>query len=226
MRYPGGKGTTYAKLLNVMPPHSTYVETHLGGGALMRKKRPAARQIGIDVDAAVMRRWQCDLARDKTLSCELICADAVEWLQAHPLEPTALIYADPPYVSATRRRDRIYRHDYTDSDHVRLIDCLKSQRCMVMISGYRSDLYDRLLDGWRQFSFSAMTHTGVREETVWFNFAPPECLHDVHHLGDGFRQREVFRRRRARLHDRITRLPTPEQHGLLQWLQVQLGRAQ
>lgn len=33
-----------------MPPHGTYVEPFLGGGALMRLKRPAALNIGVDLD--------------------------------------------------------------------------------------------------------------------------------------------------------------------------------
>jgi DNA adenine methylase len=33
-----------------MPPHDVYIEPFLGGGALMRHKRPAAVNIGIDLD--------------------------------------------------------------------------------------------------------------------------------------------------------------------------------
>ena len=39
----------------MMPPHATYIETHLGGGAIMRRKPPALRNIGIDRNA---RRWR------------------------------------------------------------------------------------------------------------------------------------------------------------------------
>ena len=38
----------------MMPPHDTYIETHLGGGAIMRRKPPALRNIGIDRDAALV----------------------------------------------------------------------------------------------------------------------------------------------------------------------------
>ncbi len=34
----------------MMPPHDTYIETHLGGGAIMKRKPPALRNIGIDLD--------------------------------------------------------------------------------------------------------------------------------------------------------------------------------
>ena len=32
MRYPGGKGKCYQHIINLMPMHDTYIETHLGGG--------------------------------------------------------------------------------------------------------------------------------------------------------------------------------------------------
>ena len=58
MRYPGGKGKCFQRLINLMPEHATYIETHLGGGAVMRHKRPAQRNIGIDVDAQVIDAWR------------------------------------------------------------------------------------------------------------------------------------------------------------------------
>jgi len=32
MRYLGGKGKTYQRIINLMPPRRVYIETHLGGG--------------------------------------------------------------------------------------------------------------------------------------------------------------------------------------------------
>ena len=31
-------------LIAAMPPHATYIETHLGGGAIMQRKPPAQRR--------------------------------------------------------------------------------------------------------------------------------------------------------------------------------------
>lgn len=219
MRYPGGKGRSYPQLLNLMPPHKTYIETHLGGGAVMRHKRPALRQIGIDVDYHVIERW-----RDFPCPpCELVCADAVQFLSEYAVESDALIYADPPYVSTSRRRARVYRHDYTEQDHERLIECLRRQPCKVIISGYANDMYSSLLCDWWQITFRAKTHTGMREESAWLNYELPSRLHDCHYLGIGFRQRETARRRRARLRSRVSALPPEEQYGLLDWLQSTLG---
>jgi len=39
--YPGGKGGSgvYQKIINLIPPHDVYIETHLGGGSIMRLAR-------------------------------------------------------------------------------------------------------------------------------------------------------------------------------------------
>ena len=43
-----------------MPPHSTYIETHLGGGAIMKRKPPALRNIGIDLNRRAIDSFSCD----------------------------------------------------------------------------------------------------------------------------------------------------------------------
>jgi DNA adenine methylase len=218
MRYPGGKGKSYPHLINLMPPHQTYVESHLGGGAVMRHKLPAKRQIGIDIDPIVIANWRAL----PTAPCEIVCADATQYLAALDVDRETLIYADPPYLSSTRKRARVYRFDYTAEDHEKMIDCLLRKPCMVMISGYESDLYSSLLSAWTQVSFAAKTHSGVRRESVWLNYPPPRRLHDPRHFGSGYREREVVRRRRSRLRAHIQRISQTEQYELLNWLQSQL----
>ncbi|MFL6438138.1 MAG: DNA adenine methylase [Terriglobales bacterium] len=221
VKYPGGKGKTFPYLINLMPPHEIYVETHLGGGAVLRHKRPASLQIGIDIDAAVIAKWHA-----LNPLCDLVCADAVEYLNSSRFGPNTLIYSDPPYMNSTRLRARVYRHDYSDADHQRLLECLKRQTCFVMISGYENEFYSRVLSDWNRVTFSSKTHLGNRIESVWLNYSIPARLHDHTWLGRGFREREQFKRRRARLKRRIDELPTAEQFGLLQWLQSKVGGAQ
>ncbi|HHL1939968.1 TPA: hypothetical protein ACQ2HU_003949 [Klebsiella pneumoniae] len=38
------------KIIAEMPPHDTYIEMHLGGGAVMLRKLPALHNWGIDID--------------------------------------------------------------------------------------------------------------------------------------------------------------------------------
>lgn len=55
--YPGGKARLYQWLINHIPPHDTYIATHLGHDAIMRYKRPARSNIGIDADVSVIDWW-------------------------------------------------------------------------------------------------------------------------------------------------------------------------
>ena len=54
--YPGGKSGAgvFQTIINLMPPHDIYVEPFLGGGAVMRLKRPAAVNVGVDRDRAAL----------------------------------------------------------------------------------------------------------------------------------------------------------------------------
>lgn len=215
MRYPGGKGKCYQRLINLMPPHQTYIESHLGGGAVMRNKKAAQRSIGLDLDSNVIHRWQAEQA----LACELYRVDALSFLEAFSYTGKELVYVDPPYLPEARRRSKVYRCDYTSADHLRLLRCLISLPCMVMLSGYANELYDRELAGWRKVSFAAKTHVDVREELVWMNFAAPSRLHDSRYRGETFRDRQTIQRRQARLRSRIDDMDPLERAELLQWMQ-------
>jgi DNA adenine methylase len=60
MAYPGGKNGSgvFQTIINLMPPHPVYIEAFLGGGAILRLKRPAALSIGLDLDSAVIARMR------------------------------------------------------------------------------------------------------------------------------------------------------------------------
>jgi DNA adenine methylase len=220
MRYPGGKGKCFQRIINLLPPHSTYIETHLGGGAVLRNKAPATQNIGIDRDPRVVRFWKQNFPAMATF----IEADATDVLASSSFRGDELIYCDPPYLPKTRRRKQVYRFDYTESDHIRLLNILRTLPCFVVISGYGSDLYDGLLKGWNSRQFDAKTHLGVRTEWVWFNFSPPKRLHDTGYLGSNFRERQTVKRRLSRLQDRISRLSTAEKYQVSDWLGQHLGR--
>lgn len=187
----------------------------------MRHKKAAQRSIGLDLDPLVIRRWREGMPE----MCELHEVDAVTFLNSFSFTGQELVYVDPPYLAETRRRSKVYRCDYTTADHVRLLDCLKSLPCKVLLSGYDSGLYNEVLHGWRKVSFSAKTHVEVREEVVWLNFDPPSQLHDSRYRGESFRERQTIQRRQARLRSRIDDMDPVERSELLQWMQEHYGNA-
>jgi len=217
MRYPGGKGKCFQHIINVLPKHTVYIETHLGGGAVLRNKIPASESIGIDIDLAVIAWWR---KHHPTLAT-FIAGNALAFLQDYRFTGSEVIYCDPPYLPSTRKRSRVYRHDLTERDHVELLSILKQLPCRVAVSGYPSRLYETELRQWNQLNFSAKGHDGMHAESVWTNYAIPDKLHDTRFLGANFRQRQDVKRRMNRLQNKISRLSKQEQYALATWLSNQ-----
>ena len=218
MKFPGGKGKCYQQIINLLPPHSTYIEAYLGGGAVLRHKKPALETIGVDRDPVVIRTWR----RHFPLLASYIEADAIDFFTSRRFTGEEVLYCDPPYLPSTRRRARVYRYDYTERDHAALLETLRKLSCRVVVSGYPSELYDEWLCGWETQTFAAKAHDGLREEKLWFNFENPTKLHDATHLGTNFRERQTIKRRLQRLRRRISTLSSQEKHLVLEWLDDQL----
>lgn len=217
MGYPGGKGGAgiYHRLISLMPPHEVYIEPFLGSGVLMRMKRPARLNIGVDLDAAPLAAYD----DGDVPELELHQADGIAFLERYPFAGRELVYADPPYLLSTRSSGRpIYRYEMTDDQHRRLLAVLNRLPCPVLLSGYWSQVYAEALrpPAWRSLTYTAMTRGGrPAKETVWFNFEPPSALHDYRYLGQNFRERERIRRKQNRWRLRLERMPVLERQALL-----------
>ena len=175
-------------IIALMPPHDTYIETHLGGGAIMRRKPAARHNIGIDLDARALERLQCDYPVEKIHGC------AHRFLAEYPFQGRELIYCDPPYLKHTRTSQRRYRFDYAEADHIALLALLKRLPCQVILSGYPSALYDEQLGDWHTLELQVMNQAGVRTEKLWFNFTP-ERLFWAGFAGKNFTDRQRIKRK-------------------------------
>lgn len=83
---------------------------------------------------------------------------------------SVLMYLDPPYVLSTRNK-RIYKHEFTEADHIRLLKLCQVSKAKIIISGYKCDLYDEYLAGWYSDSIIADCESGQkRTETIWMNY--------------------------------------------------------
>lgn len=211
MRYPGGKFRCFQKLINLIPPHRVYIETHLGGGAVLRNKAPAEINIGIDRDPSVIQtfRGQFDTRY------RFITTAAEDFLEDYCFKGDEFVYADPPYWPASKRSQRnLYRYIYTEDEHHNLLRILRGLPCRVMISGYANPAYDCVLSRWKQYWFEGTSHVGRRRETVWLNFEPG-VLHDTRFLGTTFRERQSIKRKRARWTARFRDEPVGVQQAVL-----------
>lgn len=226
MTYPGGKAADgiYHKIINQIPPHETYIEPFLGGGAILLHKRPAACSIGIDSDAAVIEKWlTAGHVENGETSCGVPGAiykkgDAISFLNSYKWRGGEFVYADPPYLMQTRRsKQPLYRHEFgSEEEHEILLSLLLSLPCMVAISGYWSSLYAARLQGLRSISFQAGTRAGTAAtEWLWMNYPEPVALHDYRYLGENFREREKITRQKKRWQARLLRMSPLQRYALL-----------
>jgi DNA adenine methylase len=225
MTYPGGKNGegVWQTIINQMPPHRVYVELFLGSGAVLRRKRPAEGNVGVDIDpitcAAVQRLLP---TRYRVINC-----DALAWLSDFHLKHAAaedvLIYADPPYLMETRSSQRdIYRHEFnTYGEHSALLCLLATCPAKVILSGYASSLYEMsTISKWRRLDFTAGSRRGPRTESLWMNFPAPAALHDYRFIGKDRTDRQRIRRKIARWQSRLAAMPALERGALSQAIAV------
>ena len=210
MGYFGSKATSglCQPIISMMPPHSTYIETHLGGGTVMKRKPPALCNVGIDHDARALEQFECDYP------VELFHGCAHRFIAQYEFQGSELIYADPPYLMNARTSRRRYRFEYTKSDHVELLKLLKGVPCQVMVSGYPTALYDQELNEWESVELQVMNQGGVRTEKLWMNFTI-DRVHWASFAGKNFTDRQRIKRKAARWGRRYERLPRGERVAVL-----------
>ncbi len=191
--YFGSKATSglCQPIIAMMPPHDTYIETHLGGGAIMKRKPPALNNIGIDIDPRPLSKFACSYPLHLVNGCAHQFLGSCHWAG------TELVYSDPPYLAHTRTSQRKYRFDYQERDHIELLKLLKSLPCQVILSGYASSLYDELLPGWQSIELQVMNQGGVRTEKLWFNFVV-DRVHWASFAGKNFTDRLRIKRKAQR----------------------------
>ena len=210
MGYFGSKATSglCQAIIAMMPPHDTYIESHLGGGAIMKRKPPALRNIAIDLDPQAIAGFQC------SYPVELVNGSAHGFLADYDYQGSELIYSDPPYLMRLRSSGRRYRFDYDEQDHVELLQLLKQLPCRVIVSGYPSALYDELLVGWRNVELQVMNQGGVRTEKLWFNFTL-DRVYWANYAGKNFTDRQRIKRKAANWGKRYQALPRAERLAVL-----------
>ena len=208
--YFGSKATSglCQPIIALMPPHETYIESHLGGGAIMKRKPPALRNIGIDLNRRALEKFRCNYP------VELIQGCAHWFLADFEYTGRELVYCDPPYLQQTRTSGRRYRFDYAEHDHLDLLRLLKRLPCRVILSGYPSALYDKWLSGWEALELQVMNQGGVRTEKVWFNFSL-ERVHWTRYTGKNHTDRQRIKRKAESWGRRYRALPAGERLAVL-----------
>jgi len=146
--------------------------------------------------------------------------NALHFLTNYDFTGDEFIYCDPPYLMTARKSARPrYTFEFSTAvQHQQLLSLLLSLPCKIMISGYASELYSRMLSDWETYTFTSQTHNGTAVEWLWMNYERPLELHDYRYLGSNFRERERIKRKAKRWVKRFQSLPLLERQAIVEQL--------
>lgn len=213
--YTGGKGNSYHRIINFIPPHGVYIEPFLGFGRVMQAKKPALKNIGLDIDSSIIDRA---MSTHWPGTCQFYCANALDWLASYDWQGNEFVYCDPPYLMSTRSTQRAYyRNEFsTEHQHKELLNLLLSVPVNIAISGYDSEMYRAMLNGWHVTTWQTVTRSGkLATEHLWMNYPNPTHLHDYSYLGENFTDRQRIKRKKDRWKNKLANLPTLEKQAIL-----------
>lgn len=215
--YPGNKGGSGVaeRIIRQMPEHPFYIEGFAGSAVVFRRKRPASHSILVDASPDVctaLRGYTADVG-----GVDVVNDSFLDWMGSYRwnLTPNTLVYLDPPYLRSTRTC-LLYDFEFGSAEqHTLLLQLSLKLPCKVMISGYASPLYKKLLKTWRTVDIPTMTRGGKRTEVVWCNFDPPELLHDSRFAGADYRERENISRKKKRWAAKFAKMSRPERQAIV-----------
>lgn len=102
-------------------------------------------------------------------NAQIECIDALELIKRYDSKDT-LIYIDPPYLPALRKRN-LYKYEFSEDQHREMLDIIKQSKSKIILSGYDCDLYNTELEGWRTDEKETTAQMGLhRTEKLWMNF--------------------------------------------------------
>jgi DNA adenine methylase len=94
---------------------------------------------------------------------EIRCQNAFDTIEEFSHDSRALLYADPPYYPATRVSPKVYLHEMSAFDHLKLLKKVKEFSGKVIISGYKNPLYDQELADWEIVDIPMKNNSSLQE---------------------------------------------------------------
>ncbi len=129
-----------------------------------------------DVNAWETMMEMLPLIADRLRGVHLFNRRAVPVIDAYN-DSKVLVYCDPPYLPDTREsKDSYDEEEMDETAHIKLGEKLRQFRGKAIISGYPSEVYSRLYDGWRCVKKTVANHSSQQKsksrktECLWLNY--------------------------------------------------------
>ncbi|MCA0229855.1 MAG: hypothetical protein LCH91_05285 [Bacteroidetes bacterium] len=239
--YFGGKSSDghYHQIINLIPPHSNYIELFGGKLGIYRHKKPAFRTLVVEKDETLapyydslnftrfveLDNFTRHLHAPFPVKAYYIgdAFDVLEYCVNDFDHDSNFIYIDPPYPLDSRKSQRpVYRYEFDNLQHQVLCKYLKAfSLANIAISTYANEIYNEEflgLEHWTTCEVAAQTRQGRVTEQLWMNYATPQELHDYQYLGANYREREDIQRKQKRWLKNFSNLPLLERRAMYEVL--------
>ncbi len=102
--------------------------------------------------------------------------DAIDCLRKHDAADT-LHYVDPPYMHGERNRRHRYEYELNEEQHAELATALHTLEGQIILSGYRTPLYDELYRDWLRIDKTVLDDaSNQRTESIWLSQEPGQRI--------------------------------------------------
>ena len=212
--YPGSKGGngTWQQIISRIPQCNLFIEAMSGSGILSKKlANYSCSTVTNDLNGSVQANEHLSY---QDLIDKYDCEDRLK----------VVLYFDPPYMFSTRRNQKkIYKLEWSDSDHDNFLSLVLTVKSDCMISHYPCEKYNLALQSWRSVQYQSMTHAGLRTECLWMNFPQPKILLAADVVGSDCWRRQAIKRKVHRLQSKLTALPAEERAAIFTQLKKEFG---
>lgn len=216
--YAGGKNGdgVYQRIINLIPPHIIFIEACAGSAAITRNIKPAVNTLLIEIDPTQAAQLKASFG----LRCSVVEGDYMKVIEPSMVaSKDTVIFFDPPYLKSVRSCERdLYSVEWKREDHVRFLQYVQKLACNVIITHPRCLLYEAELEYWHKIPFEYNTRNGVRKDTIWLNYNPPEVLHDYSYVGKDRSNRQRIKRKIEREIYRLSKLQAVERNAIVHYL--------
>jgi len=209
MTYPGQKNIpgVIQKIINEIPRHNHYYEIFAGTGAIGQHLPFSKSKHYNDLNKTILQAIN-EPSGNTVIKTSRAATDIIQLLTTAGTD--TFIFCDPPYLHLTRNNNKLYEHEMTVLDHIDFIAAVKLLKCNCMIIHPACELYEQLLQSWRNITLKIRYHKKTSIENLYMNYHKQE-LHTYRYIGKDCWQRQGFKRK-AHRHLKLS-IPIPFQEN-------------